>query len=807
MDNDTKMELPKNYNHKEIEEKWYNFWISNEYNKSYPDNSKESYTILACPPNLSGDLHIGHALNVSFQDTLIRYKKLNGYNTLYLPGYDHGGISTQYVVEKDLLGSGISRNNLTRDDFLKKIHEWKDNKQSNIRNQLKKLGCLSDWTREQYTMNENLSEQVRKAFVHLYKKNYIYKGKYIINWCPKCITALSDDEVVHEDQISELFYLKYYLEDNEDFLIIATTRPETIFGDVAVAFNSKDSRYNTLLNKRVKIPLTNKYIPLIPDELVIPSFGTGLVKITPAHDKTDFEISKKHNLEPIYVLNQYGKICNSNKQFDGLDRFKARKEIVNELHNNNLIDKIVKHKNSVGICYKCNTIIEPYLSEQWFLKMEPFVKSTLDIINKNKIRIIPEHNIKILNNWFDDMKDWCLSRQLVFGHRIPIWYCLNCNNTICEMIDPTKCNKCGNDELEKDNDVLDTWFSSGLWGFSVFDNKENLDYYFPTSVLITGKDIIFFWVARMIMFSIEFTNNIPFKEVFLHGIIRDDKGDKISKSKGNVIDPLIIIDKYSCDAMRFSLLFLTPFGQDVKLNHNSFNIGKTFCTKLWNCCRYLLLNLNIDKKYDFNQINFKELKEMDLWIINKLNKTIIDINKYFNEYNFIEAIKVSQYFIWEDFCSNYLELIKPYIQNNQTQLILLYLINNILILFHPIIPFITEELWQSIKIFIINYKDKKSILETNWPKQVNINYDSNINKLCENINLCLTKIRIFKKNQTVLKLSIQLSESNINFFEKYRLSIIKITKLNELIILPKIEIKFDENLIFNNDQMTIIKME
>jgi len=725
--------MNKRYDSKKIEDKWYNHWINKGYHMSSVDKTKKPYTIVIPPPNLTGNLHMGHALNNTYQDLLIRYKKMSGYNTCWVPGLDSGGIATQNVVEKQLAKEGINKENLGRKKFLEKVREWTQDKRKNILNQLKKIGCLCDWNREQFTMNKQLSSRVRKAFVQLYKKKLIYRGKYIVNWCPRCGTALADDEVEYKDQKSKLYYIKYPV--GENYIVIATTRPETILGDTAVAFNPKDDRYNKMEGVEIIVPIVNRKVRLIADNYVKPGFGTGLVKITPAHDKNDYEIGKRHKLDSIRVIDKKGYICNTNTKYDGLNIWECRKNIVKELDELGLIEKIEDYDNKIGVCYRCKTHIEPSISKQWFVNMKPLKGKAFEAVNSGKVKLIPVHHVKIYNNWLNNMRDWCISRQIWYGHQIPIWYC-KCGNIMCDIVDPTECDKCGG-RLRQDSDVLDTWFSSALWAFSVFDKQTDLDYYFPTSVLVTGSDILFFWVTRMIIMTEELQNTIPFKHVYLHGIVRDNRGIKMSKTLGNGIDPLDVIKKYSADILRFTLVSLTPHGSDVNLSDDSFKVGKTFCTKLWNSVRYVLMY--IDKELDVN-INQSQLTLMDRWILHKLNNTITHTKQNLEKFDFSEACRCLYNFTWNDFCSRYIEYSKLYISSPRIQSILVCVIDRILRLLHPIIPFLTEELWVMLKPITGSKKD--SILETTYPSKIDIgNYDVRNDMMINSYYNIISKIR------------------------------------------------------------------
>jgi valyl-tRNA synthetase len=768
--------MDKHLNAKDYEEKWYKFWRDNNYLKSTP-NSRPPFTIVMPPPNVTGSLHCGHALNNTLQDIAIRFKKLDGFNTCWVPGTDHGGIATQNMLEKELLKKGIKKSQLTRQEFLTHMQEWKESKRTTIIGQLQRLGCACDWDREQFTMSPELSMAVREAFCTLYNKGLIYQSNnYLVNWCCKCCTALSDDEVLHKEQPSKLYYIKYHLEDDPTkYITVATTRPETIFGDTAVAVNPLDARYTHLHNKRVIVPIVNRPVPIIADDRIHKDFGTGAVKVTPAHNKTDHEIAQQHKLEAIIIMDKYGRITDTKTKYDNIDRFKCRQLIINDLS----IEKIEDHKNSIGVCYRCDTIIEPKKSLQYFLRMQPLIDQCRDAIDK-QILFIPEHHKNIINTWFSKNIDWCISRQIWWGHQIPVWYCNNCANTMCETKDPQYCNKCTG-PITQEQDVLDTWFSSALWPFSVFQDSTERKYYYPTDVLITGGDIIFFWVSRMIIMAAEFTNNIPFKTVYLHGIIRDENGEKMAKTKGNVIDPLEIINKYSADVLRFTLAFSTPKGDDMSLSPKMFELGKTFCTKLWNATRFILMSAN--KSYT---TKIENPTTLDLWILHKLNSTIATTRKCLEDYDFMNATKALQNFVWDQFCSNYLELIKEYTDTNMNTAIMV--LDTCLRLLHPIIPHLTEELWQKLKVHLPEYKGANSILDTSYPKVLTIPPDdqSYIDIILElmniirftkherklgtthtNILLCATDNKIIDAINNNIKAINRLTKSTITFEEMY----------------------------------------
>ncbi|MFQ5714334.1 MAG: valine--tRNA ligase [Candidatus Scalinduaceae bacterium] len=725
--------LPTKYSPKEVEEKWYRFWEKGKFFHSAPDPNKEPFTIVIPPPNVTGVLHMGHALNNILQDILIRWKRMQGYNSLWMPGTDHAGIATQNVVEKELMKKGLSRDKLGREKFIEEVWKWKSEYGSEILKQLRKLGSSCDWERERFTMDEGLSRAVREAFVRLYEKGLIYRGKYIINWCPRCITALSDDEVEHEDHEGRLWYIRYPFRDAPHLYVnIATTRPETMLGDVAVAVNPKDERYEEMIGEVLILPVVGREIPIIADEAVDPRFGTGAVKVTPAHDPNDFEIGKRHNLEPIMIMNEDGTIKGEAASYLGMDRYECREALVEELKEEKHILKVVPHTHSVGHCYRCRTVIEPYLSDQWFVKMKPLAEEAIKAHKKVDITFYPERWSKVYLCWLEDVKDWCISRQIWWGHRIPAWHCKNCEEVTISSQTPTKCSKCGNNALVQDEDVLDTWFSSALWPFSTMgwpDETEELKYYYPTSALVTDRGIIYFWVARMVMMGLEFKNEVPFHDVYIHGTILDEIGRKMSKSLGNGIDPLLMIDQYGADAVRTSMIMLTTEGQDIKLHESKFEMGRNFINKVWNAARFAMMNLEGNES---TEITIKEEDYLfeDVWIKNRLGLAIEMCTTSLEKYKFNEAIKNLYEFIWHEFCDWYLEIIKPRLYNSDNiknkliaQKVLTYVLDNILCLLHPFAPFLTEEIWQHLKqlavknrLILTDTMVSESLMMCPWPK-------------------------------------------------------------------------------------------
>ncbi|HDN86407.1 MAG TPA: valine--tRNA ligase, partial [Candidatus Omnitrophica bacterium] len=636
------MNLDKKYNPKQVEENIYNFWIKEDYFSSHPTPNKKSFCIVIPPPNITGILHMGHALNNTIQDVLVRFKRMQGYASLWMPGTDHAGIATQNVVERSLSNRGLRKEDIGREEFLKLLWEWTHKYGSTIIEQLKKLGASCDWKRARFTMDEEYSEVVKEVFVRLYEKGLIYRGKYIINWCPRCKTALSDEEAPYKEIDGRLYYIKYPVKKSpskitQEYVVVATTRPETMLGDTALAFNPKDTRYKWLKDAKVILPIIGRELRVIEDEAVDPDFGTGLVKVTPAHDPLDFTLAKKYNLEFVNIMNEDATLNENAKEFSGMDRFKARKNILQTLKDEGLFDKEEPHKISAGHCYRCGTLIEPRLSTQWFVRMKPLAEPAIKVVEEDKIKFYPSRWKKVYLNWMYNIQDWCISRQIWWGHRLPVYYCKRCQNNLSEdtlsdtqgiivsKTRPPECPVCGSKDLVQDEDVLDTWFSSWLWPFAVFywpKQTPELDYFYPTSCLVTASEILFFWVARMIMASLEFTEEIPFKDVIIHGTVRDEKGFKMSKSLGNIIDPLEIIEKFGADSLRFSLMMLASTGADVYLSDEKFLVGRNFSNKIWNASRFILTRIE-EENIVIRDLEIKDnLDLVDKWLIYHLNQTV-----------------------------------------------------------------------------------------------------------------------------------------------------------------------------------------
>ena len=707
-------QINKTYNPKEVEDRLYNRWVENGYFTPKADKSKEPFTIVIPPPNVTGQLHMGHALDETLQDILIRYKRMAGFNALWVPGTDHAGIATQVKVEEVLRKEeGLSRYDLGREKFIERVWDWKKLYGSRIINQLKKLGSSCDWSRERFTMDETLSKAVREVFVSLYEKELIYQGNRIINWCPKCITALSDAEVEYAEQAGHFWHIKYPIKDSDGYIEIATTRPETLLGDTAVAVHPDDERYKDLVGKMLILPLVGREIPVIADEYVDKEFGTGCVKITPAHDPNDFEVGKRHNLEVIKVLNDDATINSYGGKYEGLDRYEARKQMVADLEAEGLLVNVKDHTHNVGQCYRCGTTVEPITSKQWFVKMQPLAEKALEVVKDGTVKFVPDRFSKTYINWMENVHDWCISRQLWWGHRIPAFYCEDCGETTVSREDITVCPKCGG-KVKQDEDVLDTWFSSALWPFSTLgwpEKTEDLEYFYPTSVLVTGYDIIFFWVARMIFSAMEHMGKEPFKHVLIHGLVRDAQGRKMSKSLGNGVDPLEVIEEFGADALRFTLATGNSPGNDMRYSVEKVTASRNFANKIWNASRFVQMNLNISELKVPEELSIE-----DKWILTKYNSLVEEVTENLDKFELGVAVAKLYDFIWDVFCDWYIELVKPrlYDENDPTnetaQYVLSYVLSNTLKLLHPFMPFITEEIWLSLP------HEGESIVISDWPK-------------------------------------------------------------------------------------------
>ena len=715
--------LDKSYDPHQVEDKWYRYWEEHGYFRADEDSEEKAYSIVIPPPNVTGVLHIGHALNNTLQDILVRFKRMEAYNVLWMPGTDHAGIATQNVVEKQLLEEGLDRHSLGREKFIERVWKWKEQSGGTIIGQLKKLGASCDWSRERFTMDEGLSEAVKEVFVRLYQEGLIYRSHYIINWCPRCQTALSDLEVEHHEVSGKLYHLKYPLKESDRFVVVATTRPETMLGDTAVAVNPEDERYRAVIGKKVILPVVNREIPIIADPYVDVEFGTGCLKITPAHDFNDFEIGLKHGLEQVKVIDEAGRMNENAGPYRGMDRFECREKIVEDFERDGVLLRIEDYRHVVGHCYRCKTIVEPNLSLQWFVKTKPLAKTAIEAVRERRTRIIPEVWEKTYFEWMENIRDWCISRQIWWGHRIPAWYCDRCGEVIVSKETPTSCSKCGGDRLTPETDVLDTWFSSALWPFSTLGwPKETklLKRFYPTSVLVTGFDILFFWVARMMMMGLKFMGDVPFRDVYIHGLVRDERGEKYSKTRGNVVDPLDLIDRFGADALRFTLAALTMPGSDLKLSESRTEGYRHFANKIWNASRFALMNL---EKFNIGESTKEvppdEFSLPDRWIRGRLNDVIRDVRKSLEDYKFNEASNSLYQFIWHEFCDWYLELAKLYLyqeggekRQKLTKRTLLEVLDAVLRLLHPFMPFITEEIWQQLP----QRKENESIMIAQFPK-------------------------------------------------------------------------------------------
>ncbi|BED92863.1 MAG: valine--tRNA ligase [Candidatus Paraimprobicoccus trichonymphae] len=703
--------LDKIYNFDNIENKISKFWEENSFFYSKVDNNKKKYSIVIPPPNITGKLHMGHALDNTLQDILIRFKRMQGFNSLWVPGSDHASIATEAKIVENLKEKNLNKEKIGREKFLDYAWKWKEKYGEMITEQINKLGASCDWTKERFTLDENCNKAVIEFFVRLYEKNLIYRDKKMINWCPKCLTVISDSEVNFKEFDSKLYYVKYYLLNKKDYLVVATTRPETIFGDTAIAVGSEDSRYEKLIGQKVIVPLANREVTIIVDSSVEKNFGTGVLKVTPAHSMVDFKIGLKNNLDIIDIFDKTAVLNENGDKYENLDRYQARKEIVKDLIENNLIEKIEDIKNNIGTCYRCSCNIEPRISTQWFVKMKELAEPAIKVVKENKIKFIPKRFTKIYFHWMENINDWCISRQLWWGHRIPAFYCKNCNNIIVSRNRIEICTKCNSKNVIQDEDTLDTWFSSGLWPFSVFNwpkNTSELEYYYPTDVLVTGYDIIFFWVAKMIFSALEMTGKIPFKYVFVHGLVRDSQGRKMSKSLGNGINPLDIINKYGTDALRFALIMNNSPGNDTRFSDEKILSSRNFTNKIWNAARFISLNLE-NKNFNL-ELDLDNLLEIDKWILSRYNFVVKEITENLEKFELGVAIQKLYDFVWDEFCDWYIEFSKINL-NNQ---VLIYLLINIVKLLHPFMPFITEEIWQIFNDY--NFKEKKSISISNFPK-------------------------------------------------------------------------------------------
>jgi len=776
-------ELPKTYDPSQVEDRIYENWVKNEYFEAQPDSKKEPYTIVIPPPNVTGQLHMGHALDETLQDILIRYKRMKGYAALWIPGTDHAGIATQIKVEEVLRKDGLTRYDLGREKFLEKVWEWKHQYGNRIINQLKKLGSSCAWSRERFTMDEGCSEAVKEVFVKLYEKDLIYQGSRIINWCPHCITALSDAEVEYAEQDGNFWHIKYPVKDSDRFVEIATTRPETLFGDTAVAVNPEDERYKDLVGKTLILPLVGREIPVVADEYVDKEFGTGCVKITPAHDPNDFEVGLRHNLEQIKVMNDDATMNKFAGKYCGMDRYECRKEMIKDLEQQGLLVKVVPHSHNVGQCYRCGTTVEPIISKQWFVKMEPLAKPAIEVVKDGTVKFVPDRFSKTYLNWMENVHDWCISRQLWWGHRIPAFYCDDCGKTTVSKQVIEKCPHCGG-TVKQDPDVLDTWFSSALWPFSTLgwpNGKEDFEYFYPTATLVTGYDIIFFWVARMIFSALEQTGKAPFEHVFIHGIVRDSQGRKMSKSLGNGIDPLEVIAEYGADALRFTLATGNSPGNDMRYYKERVEASRNFANKIWNASRFLLMNMDID---NIELPDVSQLKTEDKWILSKFNKVAKEVGDNIDKFELGVAVSKIYDFIWDNYCDWYIELVKPrlYAKDESyeaAQKVLAFVLANSLKLLHPFMPFITEE------IFGYLPTGEESIMISKWPEfDENLVFEDDEKKMQLIMN-AITEIRNIRTQMNVVpskKAKVIVVAENVSLWEESKVFFEKLASASETVI-------------------------
>ncbi|MHC1728667.1 MAG: valine--tRNA ligase [Syntrophobacteraceae bacterium] len=787
--------LPKAYEFTEVETHWYKYWEEKGFFRADEKSSKPPYCIVIPPPNVTGQLHMGHALNNTLQDILCRFKRLKGYEVLWVPGTDHAGIATQNVVERQLANEGLNRHELGREAFQERVWDWKAKFGGIIINQLKRLGASCDWSRERFTMDEGLSRAVRQVFVSLYKEGLIYRGKRMINWCPRCMTALANIEVEGEDLDSSLYYIRYPLVNGKGALVVATTRPETMLGDTAVAVHPEDHRFSSHIGQKVILPLVGRHIPVIGDTYVEREFGTGALKVTPAHDFNDFELSRKHKLELIQVIDERGVMTPETGPYAGMDRFACRKQILKDLEKGGFLVKVEPYKHRVGHCYRCTSVVEPMLSLQWFVAVKPLAEAAMEAVRQGKTKIIPVRWEKDYFNWMENLEDWCISRQIWWGHRIPAWYCHQCDDVIVAMEDPRECPNCPGASLEQESDVLDTWFSSGLWPFSTLgwpENTAELQKFYPTSVLVTAFDILFFWVARMMMMGKHFMQGVPFHEVYVHALVRDAQGQKMSKSKGNVIDPLLMMDKYGTDAFRFALTAFAAQGRDVKLSEERIEGYKHFVNKIWNAARLLFMNL--EGFTDFVEIPQKPETLAHRWILSRLQRVSGETSDSVDNYLFNQYAQALYQFLWHEYCDWYLEMIKPDFYGKEgaeagalARSVAASVLEKILILLHPIMPFITEELYQRLP------QTSGSIMKAAFPEAQPERLDPEAEEQMETLMGIITAIRNIRGEMNVppaLKVEVvclcpmgsELFERNISLLKEQERTIIDLARLSKLTV-------------------------
>ena len=771
--------MQKVYNPKEVEDRLYRMWLDKKYFHAKIDYSKKPFTIVIPPPNITGQLHMGHALNNTIQDILIRFKRMQGYCALWLPGTDHASIATEAKIVEKMKEEGLTKEMIGREKFLERAWEWKRVYGGRIIEQLKKLGASCDWDRERFTMDEGLSNAVKEVFVRLYEKGLIYKGERMINWCPTCHTTISDAEVEYEEKKGKLYYIKYPAKDNSYYVIVATTRPETMLGDTAVAVNPNDQRYKHLIGKTVVLPLVNREIPVIADEYVDMEFGTGVVKITPAHDPNDFEIGQRHNLPMVQVIDTKGYMNENAGRYAGQERYEARKNIVNDLKDLGLLVKEEDYTHNVGHCYRCSTVIEPLVSKQWFVKMKPLAEPAIRVVKEGKIKFIPEKFEKIYFNWMENIKDWCISRQLWWGHRIPAYYCRDCENMMVSREEVKICSKCGSSNVYQDEDTLDTWFSSALWPFSTLgwpNETEDLKYFYPTDVLVTAYDIIFFWVARMIFSGLEHMGKEPFKYVLIHGIVRDAQGRKMSKSLGNGIDPLEVIEKYGADALRFTLVTGISPGNDTRFHMEKVEANRNFANKIWNAARFVLMNLDIDTSFKPDESKFTFTER---WILSRLDTLISEVTENLEKFEIGIAAQKLYDFIWDEFCDWYIEMSKPTLynkeasNNKEVQYVLLTVLTDILKLLHPFMPFVTEEIYLNLPHI------EESLVIATWPKPRGYQFTEDIQMVEKLIELIrsLRNLRLERNIKPDIKPKVYVKTEDLSMANQLSLWEIYVKKL------------------------------
>ncbi len=788
----------KAYDPKAVEDRLYQTWLEKKYFHGDENGTRPTYAIVIPPPNVTDILHLGHGLNNTIQDILMRVHRMRGFDAVWMPGADHAGIATQVVVEKRLVKEGTTRRELGRDKFVEQTRAWAFRNKEYILGQLKRIGCSCDWERTRFTIDDGLSNAVKEVFIALYNKDLIYRGNRIVNWCPSCQTSLSDDEVEHVDQDGKLWYIKYKLKGEDTYLMVATTRPETMLGDTGLAVNPKDKRYKKYVGKTVILPILEREIPIVADSYVDMEFGTGVVKVTPAHDPNDFEIGQRHELEQINILNNDGTLNANAGKFKGLDRYDARKKLVAELETKGQLEKVDKYDLSVGTCYRCHNAVEPYLSEQWFVRMQALAKPAVEAVKKGELRFHPDYWSKTYLHWMENIRDWCISRQLWWGHRIPVYYCEDCGEVMVAADKPAKCVKCESESLRQDEDVLDTWFSSWLWPFSVFgwpEKTKMLERFYPTKVLATAPEIIFLWVARMVMAGYEFMGGLPFNDVYIHGIVRDASGTKMSKSLGNGIDPIEIIEKHGADALRISLVLATPDGQDPWITRNTFEGGRNFVNKLYQASRFVMMRLKDDQRFNTGKAPEDDLILVDRWILSRLEQTVKEVDKCVGEFRLNAAAKELYSFTWNDFCSWYIELIKPDSPEEPiregSMKVAIYVLDNIIRLLHPFIPFVTEEINGNLGQYLTNRRE--TLTFGPWPEASDKFADEKLDASFASIQAVVNAVRSVRAEMNVppgkrSDLHIRITDKKLGkLLEEYQIYFRSLAKINELHIGDKIK--------------------